>query len=218
MNKNKKRFSITETPKEVLAKIAEIHGIGIIKEFINEYNKEQRKKSPKVNSYIDVAIKVYDLVMHSGYSITRAKETVADTEKISINTVRNHKKKFDDEAKENNFYTIGEVIEKLENAIVDKEVYGTYDSFSWYIELLAELNNLDRKTIDIYYYKYKQEKRKKNNKYTVDYSKIKLNDNIYSMINPSISSEQETNNTTDLSDIVETPDKSVDLDESDIPF
>jgi len=213
MYENKKRFSITEAPKEVLAKIAEIHGIGIIKEFINEYNNKQRKKSNKVNSYIDIAIKIYDLVMHNSYSITRAKATIADTEKISEHTVRNHKARFDREAKENNFYTIGKVVEKLESEIVDESNYGTYNVFDWHIEELAKLNNLDRKMVDIYYYKYKQEKRKKNNEYTVDYSKIKLNDNIYSWINPSTPS-----NSSNTSNTPETSNKSINIDEYDIPF
>ena len=171
MYENKKRFSITEAPKEVLAKIAEIHGIGIIKEFINEYNKELRKRATKNNNYEDIAIEVYKLMMVRRYRIKSAIEEVANHKGISHHTVRRHiYDKFNKKAEKENFYTIGAVIEKIKNIS-----FPVWNQSYKLIDELADLNGIKRYLMDIYHFKYTIEERKANNKYIVDYSKINLN-------------------------------------------
>lgn len=184
MNENKKKLTIKDNPKEILNLIVEEHGIGIIKEFLNEYNRRLRKRAPKGNSYIEIATEVYSLIEGGRYGIMKAIEKVADRRNLSINTVRNHKARFDKEAIKNNFYTYGEVINELEKKIVNPYDYGTSDYFDSLIDELAKINDLSRSVIDAYYTKYKLEKQKKDNKYTADYSKIKLNDKLESELVP----------------------------------
>ncbi len=89
MNTNKK-LSVGENPKELLEVIKQIHGIDLIRDFIKSSNKLARRKNKSVNSYVKIAIYVYELVHHEGYCKTRAIEKVADIYSLKDNTVRNH--------------------------------------------------------------------------------------------------------------------------------
>ncbi len=142
------KLSIENTPKEILKKLAETHGIDIIKDFIKEYNKQARKKSIHVNNYDKIACEVYSLVFNEKYSKTRAIDRIAEDNNLSSNTVRNHCAKFDKEANQFDYFSFG--------ALID-EAWAFFPNFNEneIIRYIAQLNNVKYEIASIYFGKYK---------------------------------------------------------------
>jgi len=157
-----------DNPNEILEKILEHHGIGVIREFMNGYNKKARKKQTRVNKYEEIALNVYNLMYTEyfdedlgyldNYDKTRAIAKVADEKSLTYNTVRNHCAKFDKEAKEFDYYSFGSLIE-------EKGLH--------YINIFAKENNISSEFANIYYKKYLNFNGKKE-KLIIDTSKFKV--------------------------------------------
>ena len=144
-----------ENPERILNLIVEQHGIEAIRNFIIEYNKGQRKKQIRVNTYDDIAFKVYSLMFKDGYSKTRAINKISNHNLVDF-TIRNHCAKFDKEAKEANYYSFGVAVdEKYKDDTNNLPRYNTEYMLYETINELADENNIPRKNAKAYYYKYK---------------------------------------------------------------
>ena len=141
-----------ENYKKVLEKITKEYGIEVIKDFVKNYDKTLRKQSTRINYYDEIAKQVYELVIGQHYSKTRAIDKIALENNINAHTVRNHCAKFDKEAKEFDFYSFGSLIDEAYN-------YVNGYSISQLLSYIAQLNNLDYETANIYYNKYKTTKK-----------------------------------------------------------
>lgn len=95
-------MSETIDVKRMLDEIVATKGIEVIREYVKEYNKIERRKQIRVNKKEDIALKIYDLVQN-GYDVTRAIEKVAEDNHINEKTAKNHKDAFYREAKEDYF-------------------------------------------------------------------------------------------------------------------
>jgi len=153
-------MNIKENPKEILNAIAKEHGIEYIKKFLNTYNKAQRKKQKKINSYDEIAKEVYNLVLNNDYSKTRAMDEIADRRNIKAYTVRNHCSKFDKEIREFDFYSFGVLVNE------QRAFHGVS------LKDLSRINNIDYDLAEIFYYKYKTAKKKPDDK-EIDTSKFR---------------------------------------------
>jgi len=166
---------------EQLQKIVDKHGIEVIKDFMNNYNKQKRKQNTKVNNYKEVAMQVYHLVMHYNYSKTKAIDEVAKIRDIAYNTTRNHGTIFDKEANQFDYYSFGYLVED-------------YDSWSGEFYNLCNLNNISLEIGEIYKYKYEEGKTKKINKNKkIDISKFKQIEKPIQQYQQSQSQSRDTN-------------------------
>ena len=154
--KMKEKMTITKNPKEILEKIVEIHGIDTIRDFMKRYNKKTRKNQPRTNDYDVIAYKVYNLMFEDDYSKTRAIDKIADNHSLKNNTVRNHCAKFDEEAKEENYYSFGVAVDKkYKDDPYNSTRYNTEGMLHRVINNLADENNIPNRNAEAYYYKYK---------------------------------------------------------------
>jgi len=148
-------------PNEILDEIVKLHGIEIIRGYIKAYNRKGRKKSIRVNTYIDIACKVYKLMSTEQYSKTRAIDKVSEDNNISANTVRNHCSKFDKKLK-NTLYNSGREIEAFNYIAFGKQVNYDYNhnnynydySLEDIISMLSTNYDLDKNFCVACYYKY----------------------------------------------------------------
>ena len=164
---SEKKLSIKNNSKEFLEAIVKEHGIDTIKDFVNSYNKKNRKKSIRVNNYKDIAIKVYNLIMYKNYSKTRAIDKIAEDNNSSSNTVRNHCAKFDKEAKEFDFYSFCAIAEKYNYSI-------SYYNEEMLNSEYADINKVDVNVFEVYLYKYKKLTIKERKGIIIDYDKFNI--------------------------------------------
>jgi len=150
---------------KILDEIVENKGIEFIKEYLNKYNKIQRRKQINTNKYDEVAKEVYNLMHNHGYSNTKAIEKIANIRDLSYNTVRNHYANFNKEAKEFDYYSFGSLVD----TVCFDSLYGNYQND---ISQLAEANNITYEVADTYYTMYKNFKKKEKPK--LDYKKFTM--------------------------------------------
>ena len=164
--------SIKETPNETLELIVKTHGIRIIKDFVKNYNKKARKKkTTRQHEYDEIAIRVYQLIMNEDYGVEKAYERIADEcGDITQGTVKNHYTKFNDIAKEEDYYSFGAIVEEF---IHDNGYVGYEEDEA--LRNIASLNEIDYETAKIYYFKYHKDKKDKKSKKikTINYEKFK---------------------------------------------
>lgn len=146
----REKLTITKNPKEILEKITEIHGIDIIKQFIKDYNKQNRNKQKRGNKKLDVAYDFYKLRFVNGYSYTAAIRKVANDKNISENTVREHCRTINRLADNEDYYSFGYVVDEW--SIHNGDYYNNIEEI---IKELAQRNSIPDKKAMIFYYKYK---------------------------------------------------------------
>lgn len=214
---------IPSKARELLEAVVNEFGIDVIKDYIKIYDKQQRRRTKKYNTKEEIAYEVYRLMYQEGYSRIRAIEKVAVEKNISENTINNHLNNFNKEAKKNNFYTFGWIVDKIYDYA---NMNGQFYCNSWYyideaIDLLAKTNDLEKEVIETYYWKYKTLPKREKSKYKLDLNSIKIPDDIKCVIPkdylPQETTLQETtfnqNSNKNFSS-----NNNIQLDEDDIPF
>ena len=159
---------IPSKAREILEAVVNEFGVEVIEDYIKLYKRQQRKRMKKHNTKEEVAYDVYDLMFNKGYDKTRAKETIALKRHLSENTINNHLYNFDKEAKKNNFYTLGWIIDRI---------YEYYrGDFSLYedIDALSTINDLEKDILLTFYWKYKTLSKREKTKYKIDLSSVKI--------------------------------------------
>ena len=155
------KLDIQKNPNEILEAIVKYHGIDTIRSFIKKHNKKERKKQIRVNTYIDIAYKVYKLMSIEKYSKTKAIDKVSKDSNITVYTVRNHCTKFDKKLK-NTFYKSVREIKAFDYIAFGKQVNHDYAynnnngdySLDDIISVLSNSYDLDKKFCATCYYKY----------------------------------------------------------------
>jgi hypothetical protein len=166
------KTTIPTKAREQLEAITEKFGIEVIEKYIKLYKKKQRNLMKHHNTKEDVAYDVYKLIYQEGYNITKAKEAIAAKRNIKENTINNHLNNFNKEAKKNNFYTLGYIVDKIYNYYRND-----WSGYSM-IELLATENNLEYEILETYYWKYKTLIKREKNKFKIDMNSIKISNRI----------------------------------------
>jgi len=166
--------------KTKLDEVVKEFGIDVIKEYVKDYHRQERRKQKKHNTMEEVAYEVYKLMYEDGYSRTRAIEKVADDRHVSPHTIRNHLQRFDKQAKENNFYTFGWILDNILAHSYDMSIKA--HSFKSVIKKLANINNIDMVVIETYLYKYATLLPQNKAKYRVNLKKLKLTKQIEKII------------------------------------
>ena len=201
---------IPSKARELLEAVVSEFGIEVIEDYIKIYKKQQRKRMRRHNTKEEVAYDVYDLMFNKEYDKTRAKEIIALRRHLSENTINNHLYNFDKEAKKNNFYTLGWIVDRIYE--YHQGNFTLYED----IDALSTMNDLERNILDIYYWKYKTLPKREKSKYKVDLNSVKIpSDFKENMLKEYYSQEttfnQEPNNNFSQNDNIQ-------LDEDDIPF
>jgi len=169
---------IPSKAREYLEAITDEFGIEVIEEYIKSYKKRQRRRMRKNNTKEEVAYDVYKLIFKEKYNRTRAIEKIALERNIKENTINNHLNNFNKEAKENNFYTIGWIADKIYDY-----TYYDYTNLEKNLNLLVKANELEMNILDTYYWKYKTLPKKEKIKYKVSLSNVKIpNDLKYNIL------------------------------------
>lgn len=201
---------IPSKARQILEAVFNEFGIEVIKDYVKLYDKQQRRRTKKHNTKEEVAYDVYDLMFNKEYDKTRAKEAIALKRHLSKNTINNHLYNFDKEAKKNNFYTFGWIVDRIYEYYQGN--FGLYE----YIDTLSTMNDLEKNILDTYYWKYKTLPKREKSKYKVDLNSVKIpSDFKENMLKEYYSQEttfnQEPNNNFSQNDNIQ-------LDEDDIPF
>lgn len=172
---------------EQLEIIQKEHGIEVIREYMKKYNKQARKKQPRVNKQNDAAADVYfsmfgmdklktesEKFLNSSLKmdVTRALDYVGNKRNIRPETVKEHKRKFDKFAKEMNYQKFGYHLQEFYER--HSEDYG----YSYDKKLLTDFikydfqdinhftySTLDMKILIAFYLKYKNDVLNNNNEY-----------------------------------------------------
>ena len=201
---------IPSKARELLEAVVSEFGIEVIKDYIKIYDKQQRRRRTKHNTKEEVAYDVYDLMFNKGYDKTRAKETIALKRHLSKNTINNHLYNFDKEAKKNNFYTLGWIVDRIYE--YHQGNFGLYED----IDTLSTINDLERDILFTYYWKYKTLPKREKSKYKVDLNSIKIPSIFKETLLKEYYPQETTLNQNSNNNF--SSNNNIQLDEDDIPF
>jgi len=167
---------IPSKAREILESVTNEFGIEVIRNYVKNYNSRKRKGEKKHNTKEEVAKDVYNLMFNKGYSKARAKEAIALKRNLSENTINNHLYNFDKEAKKNNFYTYGWIMDNIYSYYRGSfELYDTVDN-------LSRLNNIERDVLLIYLWKYNTLQKKERKKYQINLDNIILSNEVVEIL------------------------------------
>jgi ribosomal protein L22 len=210
--------------REILDAITGEFGIEVIEDYIKLYKRRQRKRMKRHNTKEEVAYDVYKLMYEEGYSRSRAINKIEAERHISDKTINNHLNNFNQEAKKNNFYTFGYIIDRMyynSNNFNQFYCMGGYYYVNEAIELLARENDLEKEVLETYYFRYKTLPKKEKAKYNLDFNNIKIPEEIKCVIPDEylqIDETQQNKETSTPANENEAPDIDIDIDPDDIPF
>jgi phosphoenolpyruvate carboxylase len=148
------QINVKETINKILEQEGKQKGIQLIRTILKNINKKERSKQIRVNNYEEISKLVYELIFDRGYSRSRAIEQVANIQRISESTVNNHLTKFNREAREKDYMSIGAWV----NECLKEE------HFNHYIEDKISEWNVDKEIAMIYHKKFLKDIKKKENK------------------------------------------------------
>ena len=164
---------------ELLEAVVSEFGIETIEDYIKIYKRQQRKRMKKHNTKEEVAYDVYDLMFNEGYSRTRAIERVAIERNLREPTINNHLNNFNQEAKKNNFYTLGWIVDNIYDYYQNHNIYHYEEHQEKDIDKFAKENNLEREILDAYYWRYKTLPKKEKSKYKLDFNNVNIPDEFF---------------------------------------
>jgi hypothetical protein len=178
---------IPDEAKEILDSVVKNFGFKVIKTYMELHRKEEWKKRKRVNTKEEVAYDVYKIMFNEKCSRKNAIHIVGDKRKIKEKTINNHLNNFNREAKNNNFYTFGWFINEMYELSEGSDKFtfrgiGLEYSVSECIKLLAKENELDKKVLETYYYRYKTLPKREKSKYKVDINSITIPNNLLFII------------------------------------
>lgn len=167
-----KKINIEETIKAILDQEGKQEGTKLIRDILNKIAKSSRVPISKKNhTFVKVAKRVYELMFTNKIIRARAIEIVENEFNISLNTIKNHLTTFDKLAKESNYISIikhaHEIFSiELKNSTKNKpnindlnyiggNGYIYSKNIIHYLPTYAERIERDEDLIIAYYYKYK---------------------------------------------------------------
>ena len=213
---------IPSKARELLEAITKEFGIEVIEDYIKLYKKRQRRRMKRHNTKEEVAYDVYKLMFDEGYDRTRAIEKVAIERHLKEPTINNHLNNFNQEAKKNNFYTLGWIVDKIYDYA---NINGQFSCNGYYyytneaIELLAKTNNLEPEILETYYWRYKTLKKREKAKYKIDLDSIIIPDDIKCVIPKEyLPQETITKQETNINNDFSQKNTKIEIDEDEIPF
>ena len=218
---------IPSKARELLEAITKEFGIEVIRDFIKIYEKRQLKRMKKYNTKEEVAYDVYKLMFYDKYSRTRAIDEIAIKRHLQRPTINNHLNNFNQEAKKNNFYTLGWIVDKIyDYANMNGQFFcNEYYYIDDAIELLAKANDLEKEVLETYYWRYKTLTKRERAKYKINLDSVIIPDNIKCVIPKEYLPKetiikQETNISNDFlqNNTSQNNTNKIKIDEDEIPF
>ncbi len=199
--------------RELLEAVVSEFGIETIEDYIKIYKRQQRKRMKRHNTKEEVAYDVYNLMFNEEYSRTRAIDEVVIKRNLRRPTINNHLNNFNQEAKKNNFYTFGWIVNKIYDYYENSY---NYQALEYDLNLLAKENDLEREILDAYYWRYKTLPKREKSKYKVDLSSVKIPDYFKNNILEEYFQQETTLNQESNNNFSQN--KNIQIDKDDIPF